>query len=197
MKVIINKENRNSIRLRVTGECQIEVTAPVHCRNSEIDALLIRKRRWIEKRVALLQTEQSRLNQFRLQLPSLGYAADPTKSIPPIQQRKLRNAARLQFTAIVNRLVELHGLPSPNAIRIKKMKSRWGSCSGAGNINLNYYLYFTPPSCIEYVILHELVHLVHLHHGAAFHHLLEGCMPDAPKRKKVLREWEFLLRMEE
>ncbi len=53
-------------------------------------------------------------------------------------------------------------------IIIKDQASRWGSCSSLGNLNFNYNLVHYPPEVIDYVIIHELAHLVHLDHSAAF-----------------------------
>lgn len=53
-------------------------------------------------------------------------------------------------------------------ITVKDQSSRWGSCSAAGNLNFNYHLVHYEPAIIDYVIIHELAHLVHLNHSSAF-----------------------------
>ncbi len=53
-------------------------------------------------------------------------------------------------------------------VTIKDQSSRWGSCSSAGNLNFNYHLVHYEPAIIDYVIIHELAHLVHLNHSQAF-----------------------------
>ncbi len=53
-------------------------------------------------------------------------------------------------------------------ITVKDQSSRWGSCSAAGNLNFNYHLVHYEPAIIDYVIIHELAHLVHLDHSQAF-----------------------------
>jgi predicted metal-dependent hydrolase len=57
------------------------------------------------------------------------------------------------------------------------MTVQWGSCSPAGRITLNPMLVKAPRECIDYVVLHELVHLQHHHHGAAFYRALDRHMP--------------------
>ena len=76
-------------------------------------------------------------------------------------------------------------LEEPTLI-IKHMEKRWGSCTTKGNIILNIELIKAPIVCINYVILHELCHLVHHNHSILFYNLLESFMPDWRKWKKIL-----------
>ena len=78
-----------------------------------------------------------------------------------------------------------HGLPAP-AFKLRQMRSRWGSCSRTGRVTLSTHLIKTPLPAIEYVIMHELCHLVHHNHGPAFYRLLTECMPDWRARKGLL-----------
>ena len=66
----------------------------------------------------------------------------------------------------------------PQSFTIKKMKTRWGSCSSKGSINLNLDLIKLPEGCIKAVILHELCHLVHMNHSKEFYALMTAEMPD-------------------
>lgn len=77
------------------------------------------------------------------------------------------------------------GVSKP-ALKIRSMKTRWGSLSGKGVMTLNLELIKAPGECIEYVIIHELCHLLHPHHDRAFYDLLELSLPDWTKRKHKL-----------
>jgi hypothetical protein len=75
---------------------------------------------------------------------------------------------------------------SKPSLKIQKMKKRWGSLSKNGTITLNLDLIQTPKECIEYVLTHELCHLVHHNHGPEFYKLLDRSLPDWVKRKHKL-----------
>jgi predicted metal-dependent hydrolase len=77
----------------------------------------------------------------------------------------------------------------PTKIRLRRQKTRWGSCSSGGSINLNWHLVFLPPSILEYVVVHELCHLRHLDHSPQFWSLVASLLPDYQVRKKWLREY--------
>lgn len=83
--------------------------------------------------------------------------------------------------------------------RIKRMKTRWGSCNiGAGRVWLNLELAKKPPRCLEYILVHEMVHLLERHHTERFRALMDQCMPDWRLRKDELNAtplaheaWEY------
>lgn len=85
-------------------------------------------------------------------------------------------------------LSQQHNLPY-NSYRIKNITSRWGSCSAKGNINLSIYLMKLPDYLIDYVLLHELAHTVHMNHGAEFWRFLDGLTGGAKALSKELKQY--------
>ena len=75
-------------------------------------------------------------------------------------------------------------------IAIRDTKRSWGSCSALGNLNFSYKLLFLPPCLRDYVVIHELCHLRHLHHKASFWEEVAAVMPDAKERAGTLRRME-------
>lgn len=73
-------------------------------------------------------------------------------------------------------------------IRIKNQKTRWGSCSRQGNLNFNWRLIMAPPEVFQYVVAHEVSHLVHMNHSRKFWETVESILPGYARPKKWLKE---------
>lgn len=104
----------------------------------------------------------------------------------------LRVEAKSFFPARVRLLSDRFGFEYQN-LSIKNLKSRWGSCSGKNNINLNIHLMRLPDHLIDYVILHELVHTVHHNHSRKFWKLLNNVTGDAKRLDKELKNFSVTL----
>lgn len=72
-------------------------------------------------------------------------------------------------------------------IRMKDVRSRWGSCSSRRNLNFNWRLVMAPPEVLDYVVVHELCHLKEMNHSPAFWKLVEGILPDYRKQREWLK----------
>lgn len=89
-------------------------------------------------------------------------------------------AQRVKYYAEVMKL-------SFNEIKFKKMKSRWGSCSSKRVITLNIELIKIDKKLIDFIVVHELSHLVHMNHSKKFHSLVCEYIPEAKALNKKLR----------
>ncbi|MGI9118030.1 MAG: YgjP-like metallopeptidase domain-containing protein [Minisyncoccia bacterium] len=90
---------------------------------------------------------------------------------------KNKEQARKIIVAEVERVNKFYNFKY-NKIAIRDQKSRWGSCSQKKNLNFNYRLFKLPSKQLEYVVVHELCHLVELNHGPKFWALVAQYMPD-------------------
>ncbi|MHB9029805.1 MAG: M48 family metallopeptidase [Candidatus Latescibacterota bacterium] len=75
----------------------------------------------------------------------------------------------------------------PKTMRLKKLKSRWGSCSSRGNLNFNWLIIMAPPAVVDYVVVHELCHCLQQNHSPRFWALVESILPDYRDRRTWLR----------
>lgn len=78
-------------------------------------------------------------------------------------------------------------------IQWREQKSRWGSCSSSGKINLNLKLLFLSPDLVRYVLIHELCHLVHMNHSESFWRLVEKFQPNYQTLRSALRDADRLI----
>ncbi len=111
--------------------------------------------------------------------------------LKPRLEPALRMYARSWLMGRLRQHADRHGL-KPGAVTVRNQRSRWGSCSSAGTISLNWRLIQAPEATADYVILHELTHLDHLDHSPAFWHALEGRCPDYRDHEQWLKSCESL-----
>jgi len=83
----------------------------------------------------------------------------------------------------------------PGKITVKKIRSRWGSCSSVGNLNFNWRIVLAPVEIIDYVVVHELCHMIHLNHSRQYWETVESFLPDYKKRRLWLKENEINLHL--
>ncbi len=148
------------------------VIVPTHG-DFDVEAFVARHKPWIEKHAKYYQA----LDQ---------------------QSQSLELVDRLSedFTNLVEQLVasgvKIVG-QSPKKLSYKSLRSRWGSCSSAGEIIINLKLRHFPEPLIWYVVFHELVHLRVHAHNKNFYEILSKVFPDYKKYDRLLSSYEYLL----
>ena len=114
--------------------------------------------------------------------------------IADLFQRWLRRWAQQEIPRRVSAFAEQMGL-RPSRITIRAQRSKWGSCSAEGSINLNMRLMLAPPAVLDYVIIHELAHLRQLDHSPRFWRIVEQHCPDRRAHQAWLRDHTWLLEL--
>lgn len=99
----------------------------------------------------------------------------------------LKNTASHYIIARTHALKETMQV-SFNKITLKKQKTRWGSCSSKKNLNFNWQLVYFEPNIIDYVIIHELAHLVHMNHSKQFWNMVARFDPNYKKHVQWLQK---------
>ncbi|HSX37035.1 MAG TPA: YgjP-like metallopeptidase domain-containing protein [Patescibacteria group bacterium] len=106
--------------------------------------------------------------------------------------RALKLQAEQLLPGRLQALATQHGFAF-KSLKIKRLKSRWGSCDQQKNIVLNLYLMQLPWEYIDYVLLHELAHTKVLRHGSPFWSELEKLLPEAKTLRRNMRAWQPVL----
>jgi|SaaInlStandDraft_7_1057024.scaffolds.fasta_scaffold58243_2 predicted metal-dependent hydrolase len=137
---------------------------------------------YIEQRRVNIKVQQKESQQLWL----LGDVNDDEQCIVAIK-RWLISYAKEKLTKHVQTISEQTQL-NFNKISIRNQKTRWGSCSNKKNINLNFKLMLLPFDLMNYVIIHELCHTIHLNHSAKFWKLVALFEPDYKILDKQLKQ---------
>lgn len=207
MRYELTRSKRKTLALIIDREGRMTVRAPLRMPLTQIDAFIAEKRDWVEKtrdRLAKLPPPQAALTLADgATLPYLGGVLTLTRAdVPRVVQHgdrllvPLRTAdltpvlrwvdtqARRALEARIASLSQTLRL-HPKTLRLSRARGRWGSMSSRGTLSLNHALILCPPDIIDYVIVHELCHIAHPNHSAAFWALVERHMPDY----RVKRAW--------
>jgi predicted metal-dependent hydrolase len=108
------------------------------------------------------------------------------KQMVKVAERALKKEAEALLPGRLSQIAQKNHF-AYKKLTVKKMTSRWGSCSSDKIITLNYFLMQLPWHLIDYVIVHELIHTQHLNHGSDFWAAFEAIIPNAKQVRKELR----------
>lgn len=168
---ILRKRIKN-INLRVKPpDGRIEVSAPLRVDTSFVRAFVREKRDWIRKQ------------QERIAASPQGRAA----AASPDEVAQWREVVQAFVPPLIAKWEPIMGVKA-GKIAYRNMTSRWGSCQpSTGRICINVRLALYPPECLEYVVVHELCHLLECGHGPRFHALMDAFLPDWKAIRAKLR----------
>ena len=169
----IIKSSRKTIAVEVLQDGSVLVRAPRNCPQSRIDTFLKEKQAWVLAKVE----EQKEKEADSMKIQPLSEA----------EQRLYRDKARDIFEQKVSYYARMMGV-SYGRIAIRDQKTRWGICSGEGNLNFNWRLIFAPAGVLDYVVVHELAHRKEMNHSPRFWKVVEDTMPEYRKYQKWLKE---------
>ena len=200
---------RRTLSLTVTDEGETLVKAPLLLPKRTIDAFVSARAPWIEKRQSAVKARPVYHFTDGEQLPYLGsfitlrLKADakrasfrdgvltlPMEDAALVRGRVIRfyrNEAHKVFAERIAYYAPRMGV-SPGPLSVSSAKTLWGSCGPTGTINLCYRLMLGKPEYLDYVVVHELAHLVHRDHSKAFWAVVERTTPDYKARRKALND---------
>ncbi|KIM13393.1 MAG: hypothetical protein KU38_01725 [Sulfurovum sp. FS08-3] len=211
MNLHIVPKNIKHIYIRIKPSGEVVLSVPLRTSQHTIDRVLHDRSHWIEQKLRGMESKYPTQSQYmegdrlfflgeaytlhlvashqrRVELEGNHlylFGSSDTKA--KILEQWYKNQAKHYFEQTIATYHPFINRPIC-AVRIKKMKTRWGSCNPAkGYINLNLELIKKPLEALEYVVLHELAHLIYPHHGKDFYALIAKQMPDWKQRAALLK----------
>lgn len=178
----IIRSRRKTISIQIDENLRITVRAPLRMPDGAIRALIEERSAWIEKNLEKMRERKEETQP------------EPEELLTAEAIRVLAKEAADYIPERVSFYAEKIGV-NYGRITIRNQKSRWGSCSGRGNLNFNCLLMLTPPDIIDYVVVHELCHRLEMNHSPYFWAEVERILPDYKNRRKWLKkEGEKIMR---
>ena len=195
------KESKKAVkylRLKVRQSGEISLSIPLRTKENHILEFLEKNLEWLRKTSAKIKAKNSAKNENQVEFLGGSYELIIDKNVSgvSIELFSIKAASKADFrrfcdekakellNASIARFAPLIARPI-NHISFKHMRTRWGSCNKAkGYINLNLDLITKKKEFIEYVVLHELAHLVYANHSKDFYALISKHMPDYKARIK-------------
>ena len=163
---------RRTLCLEITRDLTVLVRAPKQATQKQIEAFVASHEEWL--RVHMERARQRRQTGME-------------RDVPADEERRLRQQAAEYIPAQVALYGERMGL-TPTGIRITGAQRRFGSCNGKNSLCFSWRLMLYPSEAIDYVVVHELAHIRHHDHSAAFWRLVEQTMPDFRVRQRMLKD---------
>ena len=160
------RSNRKTIAIQIMPNGVVVVRAPMRMPTATIEGFVQDKASWIEKQLARLPV---------------------VEKFTEVQMEKLVKKAKTVIPEKVAHFAPLVGVDY-GRVSIRAQHTRWGSCSGKGNLNFNCLLMLAPPEVADYVVVHELCHRKEMNHSQRFWLEVERVLPNYRASKKWLKD---------
>lgn len=214
---LIIKTNRRSLSIIISKEGKVIVRAPKRISAEYILSFVKEKERWIDKKLKMINDVNLKngkfLNYEEFLFCGSSYKPlyiDKLKKIelcnnnlicPSIEDKlqllnKIKRWYKKTASKILSERLEYFAkLMQVNykSLTISNSKNRWGSCDSNGNIKLNFRVVMLPHRVVDYVIIHELSHLIEFNHSKEFYKIISSVIKDYKQQQKILKEYGFVL----
>jgi predicted metal-dependent hydrolase len=183
---------KKTIGIRVTGRFSVEVLSPKRIGIRLIEESLLSKGAWILRHGENHRPPRPLVEGERV--PYLGELIPVPSRV--LKSRADRRAALLKYykreakRVIGERVRRWSGIMGvePRKVLVKENRSSWGTCTPKNTLNFSYRLVMAPLAIVDYVVVHELAHLVHRGHTKAFWGTVSRYVPGVREKRKWLRE---------
>jgi predicted metal-dependent hydrolase len=211
------KKKRKTISIKITESGEVLVSAPLYLSDAKIEELIKGKAKWIVSKLEILSSSKdedidnieslkflgknyklnindSKDGCIKVSFDSKEFYVNVPNKIKEHRDKYIKEALanwyKTQAVNIYKERTELYCKildVKPNRITIKEQKTRWGSCSSRGNLNFNWRVIMAPIEVIDYLVVHELCHLVHMNHSKDFWNLVKSVLPTYETYKEWLK----------
>jgi len=213
------RSRRRSIALIVTRDAKVVVRAPLHTSVNSIESFINSKEAWVRRKLSEVEGcpayQEKKFNNgepFLFLGKTHNLCIDDNndgeirideeikipKKFESSVREKLTKWYRREAENVIKKRCMLYAVLSglePRSIKITSARQRWGSCGSKGTLNFNWRLVMAPIEVIDYVVVHELVHLRQKDHSRFFWAQVGNILPDYKFRKKWLKDNGNLLWM--
>jgi predicted metal-dependent hydrolase len=223
LRIEVKKSKRAKQYWLKANVSEIYLIAPtVNYEITQVMRFLDSKKEWILKTLEYYERVRSNYVEANLKSGTISflgkrYNLQITKDIAPsvivsdnlskitfhvTDRRKYKDDLKQWYFAQTRRIVSERlnlirksnsSLPAYNKVSIKNQRSRWASCSENGNLNFNLILAALPIEIIDYVIIHELAHLIELNHSKDFWNIVKMTDPEFQTHRKLLHKYRYEL----
>jgi len=169
LEYTVKRSARRTVSVEITADAEVLVRAPKAMSHKALEEFLADHEEWI-------CTHLERCRQKR----------DAEQELSPEDVRRIREEA----LPVLSEKAAYYGRQMgvrPAGIRVTSAKTRFGSCSGKNHICFSWRLMLYPEEAVDYVVVHELAHILHKNHGAAFYRTVAEILPDYRERVKLLK----------
>lgn len=213
------RSRRRTLALIVTPEAGVVVRAPLKAPNALIDDFIRKQHRWIRKKVAEMKARPQPVDYAYAEGEVFWYLGRPyplhivddgkaeigrtdrlclSRSLMPGIRHRLKRWYMDEAEREIRGRCMWFSMKTghvPASVRITDARQRWGSCTHRGGLNFSWRLIQAPPDIVDYVVVHELVHISQPDHSKKFWAKVKEILPDYERRRDWLRENERLLRI--
>lgn len=218
----IKYSNRKSIAIQLVGPFKVLLKGP-KVQFSVFEKILMDKWSWIIENSQKFQSQKQprayengdvfnilgkrfkvKVQEHKLARADISMVEDellfyvPFNSPPEVFEQLMEGILRKVLKEFLNWRIphfQKHFNKRVNNISVRNQKTRWGSCSSAGNLSFNYRLALAPLDVVDYIIVHEMSHLEHLNHSKSYWKKVHQVMPDYKKHDKWLKDYGHTLRI--
>ena len=196
----VYQKRAKNLSIRINRQGDVRVTIPRYVGFRKAEAFVWSKKQWIEHKLQEIKEKAASAPVLsdgdQIEIRGRSHTIRLKGEQDTVEEaiwRMLLEEASLYLPERLNTLAKKHGL-SYSGVKIRRMKTRWGSCTAKDSINLNSWLIMLPEYLSDYVILHELVHTLHRDHGPGFWKALDGLTGGRSKElRKELRAEQIML----